>query len=82
MRFFAIASTSAEESQSKLGARSCRLYPGGSAVVRGLQHSCFTDGGGALQSGRDYGRNHDQTLICLKFRILAVVVLIAKKPDL
>jgi hypothetical protein len=62
MRFFAIASTSAEESQSKLGARSCRLYPGGSAVVRGLQHSCFTDGGGALQSGRDYGHNQDHIL--------------------
>jgi len=27
--------------------------------VRRLQHSCFTDGGGVLQSGRDYQCNQD-----------------------
>ncbi len=62
--------------------RLLRLNPGGSGVVRRLQHSCFTDGGGVLQSGRDYSCNHVQTLICLKCRIPAVEVLVAKKPDL
>jgi len=36
--------------------------PGGSAVVRRLQHSCFPDGGGVLQSGHDYFGNHDHLL--------------------
>jgi hypothetical protein len=30
--------------------------------VRRLQHSCFTDGGGVLQSGRDYWHNQDHFL--------------------
>ena len=82
MNFFAIAPISAEGSQSKLGARSWRLYPGGSAVVRRLQHSCFTDGVGVLQTGRDYYTNHDQIDISLKWRFLGLETLTGQSTHL
>jgi len=34
--------------------------PGGSVFLSRLYHSCFTDGVGVLQSGRDYQCNQDQ----------------------
>ncbi|SDK12265.1 hypothetical protein SAMN05216226_12011 [Halovenus aranensis] len=52
-----------------------RLYPGRSAVLSRLQHSCFTDGAGVLQSDRDYQNNHDQPDIYLKCRFPVLEVL-------
>jgi len=33
--------------------------------MRRLHHSCFTDDGGVLQSGRDYWGNQYHVLYCL-----------------
>jgi len=54
-----IPTDTAEATQRDLEPRYWRLYPGGSVFLSRLQHSCFTDGGGVLQTGRDYWSNHD-----------------------
>ncbi len=42
--------------------------PGFEAFFVRFHVSCFPDGGGVLQSGRDYYSNHDQIDISLKCR--------------
>ena len=46
----------------------CRLFPGETLFVR-FHGSCFPDGGGVVESGRDYEHNHDQIEYSVALRV-------------